>query len=181
MKHDDPTMEPTNPRNGNTNALNARNGFLESSPSSITLSPQAVLPVTTTSALLLRDYSVSQTDSRSCANPATKQKQQQKENKEMKLKNQLRIPSALSPRGVFLSSLRPGDWLQNLSGVKCYVMVNGSVTQRAVVKFEDDKHSRSYPHVEFINCTYLGRGKVRWWWERLPLFLQERINQYTQP
>ena len=168
-------------RNGNTNVQSARNGFLESSHNSITLSPQAVLPVTTTSALLLRDYSVSQTDSRSCASPVTKRKQQQKENKEMKLKTPLRIPSALSPRGVFLSSLRPGDWLQNLSSVKCYVMVNSPVTQRAVVKFENDRHSRIYSHGEFVNCTYLGRGKVRWWWDRLPLFLQERINQYTQP
>lgn len=51
----------------------------------------------------------------------------------------------------------------------------------SVVKFEDEKRNTRYHHSEFINCTYVGRGKSRWWWKHLPVALQERINPYSKP
>jgi hypothetical protein len=99
----------------------------------------------------------------------------------MKISRQLRIPSALGPRGIYLSSLRRGDWLRNREGVEFCIIINSAVIERSVVKFEDEKRNTSYHHSEFINCTYIGRGKSRWWWKHLPVALQERINPYSKP
>lgn len=99
----------------------------------------------------------------------------------MKLNNPPRIPSALGPKGIYLSSLRRGDWLRTRHGSEFCILINSVVLEMSVVKFEDEKRNTRYHHSEFINCTYVGRGKSRWWWKHLPVALQERINPYSKP
>ena len=77
--------------------------------------------------------------------------------------------------------MRPGDWLRTREGVELCIIINSAVIERSVVKFEDEKHNTNYHHSEFINCTYIGRGKPRWWWKRMPICIQERTNPYAKP
>jgi hypothetical protein len=174
--------EQTKIRNGNIGVPSAGNGSSEKTPKSITLSqpePSPTLGICRDSSNVC---SANRMVSPLYASRVIKSKLTKKGNKEnMKLSRQLRIPSALGPRGIYLSSLRKGDWLRNREGVEFCIIINSAVIERSVVKFEDEKRNTSYHHSEFINCTYIGRGKPRWWWKHLPVALQERINPYSKP
>jgi hypothetical protein len=174
--------EQTKTRNGNISAPTVTSGILPKTPNSTTLSQQAASPVTKTLGGLSAVYSANQMISPCYASRVTKSKLTKKGKIEnMKISRQLRIPSALGPRGIYLSSLRRGDWLRNREGVEFCIIINSAVIERSVVKFEDEKRNTSYHHSEFINCTYIGRGKTRWWWKHLPVALQERVSPYSKP
>lgn len=93
----------------------------------------------------------------------------------------LRIPSA-SGKGIYLTSLRPGDWLRGFSGALICIYVNSPVLERALIGYDGGVYGRKMvKHQELINATYLGRGKERKWREYFPAFIRRKINKYAQP
>ncbi len=93
-------------------------------------------------------------------------------------------PSIATRKGrMKLSSLRPGDWLRNNSGVYVCILVNSSKLRRAVVFFPalNDEISVSHEEIAGHRDFYIGHGTKRLWRAWLPKFLQKRICPYSKP
>jgi hypothetical protein len=95
------------------------------------------------------------------------------------------IPSALGPRAVALTSLRPGDWLRyqgvSCTPYDCTVIQNTRLNQRLELRWPDGFLATHAYGVISAKCwTYLGQGTERKWRRYLPRWLRGKVCRYTQ-
>lgn len=104
-------------------------------------------------------------------------------------KTDYRIKS-ISGRTIALSSLRPGDWLDVSVPIGTYywcIIKNSESKGEITMRRGGYSHivSFKYDEWEHNSVSYMGRGKKRKWWSKLPKWLPERlkaaINPYSKP
>lgn len=97
-----------------------------------------------------------------------------------------KIPSALGPRPILPSSLRPGSrlsWEGTSKRKTVTVLQNWPSIRRVELLWPDGTRSTLTYGIFFTGAewTYLGTGKKRWWRKFLPIGLQSTISPYTNP
>lgn len=109
----------------------------------------------------------------------------------MKLVNDTvhKIPSALGPRMIAPSSLRPGDWLSVLGYTqtieyKVMVVQNSSLLKKVELLWPSGKMDvANYEDLYLCgsDVQYLGHGDRRRWLKYFPKFIAKHINPYSKP
>ena len=199
--------DPTNNRNGPTNAKRARGGSCRKKPALTTDSRAALSNGMKIYMDSLNAYSLkNKTASKSSAKRATKPRPKlsakdvtdydfnaiEKVNLNMKLETPnplLKIPSILGSRLISISSLRPGDWLRiwGLTTTQhwdCRIVQNSELLQKVELQWPDgDMLVVEYANVANLGdaVLYLGRGHRRLWLKYLPRFMRQWFNPYSNP
>jgi len=94
-------------------------------------------------------------------------------------KNLFKLSSKLSTRGIYISRLRPGDWLETFAESSAVVLQNWPSLSRIQVGYDDGTVSTER-YVEIVNCEYVGRGKVRRFLRFLPAWIAAKISPYSK-
>jgi hypothetical protein len=94
-----------------------------------------------------------------------------------------RIKSALGPRNIALSSLRPGDWLETSTCCNVVVIRNWAAVQRIEVRWADGNltvHDHDI-FIQALNPSLVGHGKRRPWHPLLPKWAQKWVSPFGRP
>lgn len=102
----------------------------------------------------------------------------------MKLKTDDRVYLNTKSGGkIAMNNLRPGDWIGMREDTRYYrylVLQNSAVMQRLEAMYPDYS-TEALPHSILSGDLYIGRGKKRWWYDRLPRFLKRHFMPYSKP
>lgn len=83
---------------------------------------------------------------------------------------------------IAMNNLRPGDWLQTTGDLMFLVIQNSAALGRIeVASTRLEWHTLTHRSFEPWNDVYIGRGKKRWWYERLPRCLRKYFMPYSKP
>jgi frataxin-like iron-binding protein CyaY len=91
-----------------------------------------------------------------------------------------------SGRQILLTSLRPGDWLDKPIQYHyhdAYVVRNSEPKQTVWLSWPRLGTPSPYTYKELVEgrWTYMGRGKKRKWWKKLPKWLRDNTAPYSKP
>ena len=99
----------------------------------------------------------------------------------MKLQEDDRVYIKTASGGrIAMNNLRPGDWLRSRWESDSVVLQNSAVLRRTEILCPSGL-SGSLAHAALENDIYLGRGKKRWWYDRLPRWLRTHFMPYSKP
>lgn len=86
---------------------------------------------------------------------------------------------------IAMNNLRPGDWMAHQDCVKIFqwlLLQNSAMMERIEIMSSTGRSfATPYRVIDADGMIYLGRGKKRWWYDRLPGWLRKHFMPYSKP